>query len=96
LVNPETWSPDFVQMIATLEGLSVRGASSAIADPDTATMVIARTIILPLSRQKRCGPIETESRRAHLSPFLAAIGQENVTAMCRHPSRRGIDKKVSG
>jgi hypothetical protein len=69
-------------MIATLEGLSVRGVVSAIADADTATMASARTIvILSLSRQKRCEPTAKDRRHALVSPFLAAISQENVTAM---------------
>jgi hypothetical protein len=43
-----------VQKIATLEGFSARGASSAIADVDAATMASARTIvILPLFSSKQ-------------------------------------------
>jgi hypothetical protein len=53
-------------MIATLEGLSVCGVVSAIADADTATMVSARTIVIcPLlvkrdaSRRQRTGGVRS-------------------------------------
>jgi hypothetical protein len=69
-------------MNATLEGFSMGGASSAIADVDTATIAKARTIVILLpSRQRKCGPMATERRHGLAPPFWSAIGQENVTRM---------------
>jgi hypothetical protein len=69
-------------MIATLEGLSVCGVVSAIADADTRNNGQRQNDRhLPPSRQKRCKPTAKDRRRALVSPFLAAISQENVTAM---------------
>jgi hypothetical protein len=51
LVSPDAFWPDFVQNIATLNGLAGDG-SGVIADADIVKIVSARIIILPPLNEK--------------------------------------------